>query len=136
MKAKFFLLVIAIAFTGYSMVQAQSTSSQLDGKKFRIELSKTGSTEVPIVQTLVFSNSMMQTPDFNSLGFKESKAYVKPTEDYFTWTSTINSEKEGVMGWQGSVKGDKIEGTCTWRRAGAQPVQYTFTGTAVKTSAK
>ncbi len=136
MKAKIFLLVIAIAFTGYSMVRAQSTSSQLDGKKYRIELSKTGSTEAPIAQTLVFTNSMMQTPGFNSLGFKESKAYVKPTEDYFTWMSTVNSEKEGVMGWQGSVKGDKIEGSCTWRRAGAQPIQYTFTGTEIKASGK
>lgn len=132
MKAKFFLAVLTVALSVSYAAMAQTTSGQLDGKKYRIELVKTGSDEVPVAQTLVFSQSMMQTPDFNKLGFKESKAYVKTTDDYLTWMSTISSEKEGVMGWQGSVKGEIIEGNCTWRKQGAQPVQYTFRGTLIK----
>lgn len=132
MKAKFFLVVLAITLSVAATTMAQSTAGQLDGKKYRIELVKTGSNEAPVVQSLVFSQSMMQTPDFNKLGFKESKAYVKTTDDYLTWMCTISSEKEGVMGWQGSVKGETIEGNCTWRKQGLQPVQYTFSGTLIK----
>jgi len=130
MKTKLLLFLIAIAISGLQAVQAQSTTNHLDGKKYKIELKKDGTTES--VETLIFTNDKLQTPDCNKYGFKEAKAYVKPTEDYFTWGSTISSEKEGVMAWQGTVKGDKIEGNCTWRKPGQDAIRYSFSGTELK----
>ncbi|MBK9730648.1 MAG: hypothetical protein IPO83_05070 [Chitinophagaceae bacterium] len=133
---KLLALIVAVALTGVQAVKAQSTSIQLDGKKYKIELTKEGSKDAAIVQTILFENGMFQTPGFTSFGFKESKAYAKPTADYFTWMSTVNSEKEGAMGWQGKVTGEKIDGTCVWRKPNAQPIQYNFQGTEIKSEIK
>ncbi len=119
----FFLLI------GFGFTHAQDKQSPLDGKKYKIELIKEGKTES--VDTVAFMNSMFQTPTFQQHGFTQGIAYVKPTKDYFTWGSTLKSDKEGVMAWQGSVTGDKIEGTFTWRKSGQISVTYKFTGTEI-----
>ncbi|MBX7109647.1 MAG: hypothetical protein K1X61_13430 [Chitinophagales bacterium] len=135
MKTKI-IVVIAFALAGLQSASAQHATIQPDGKKYKVELIRQGSDEAAIVQTLIFDNGMLQTPGFNSLGFKEATAYLKQTEDYFTWVSTVNSAGEGAMGWQGTIKGDKIEGTCVWRKQGAQPVQYNFKGTEITAGGK
>lgn len=130
MKTKFFFFVIVAVIAVLPAVQAQSTTNRLDGKKYKIELKKDGTTES--VETLIFTSDKLQTPDCNKYGFTEAKAYVKQTEGYISWSSTISSEKEGVMAWQGTVKGDKIEGNCTWRKTGQDAIHYTFSGTELK----
>lgn len=135
MKTKL-LVVIALVIAGLQAADAQHTAIQPDGKKYKIELIRQGSDEAALVQTLIFDNGLLQTPDFNTLGFKEAAAYMKQTADYYTWVSTVNSTQQGAMGWQGTIKGDKIEGTCVWRKPGAQPVQYNFKGTEITVAGK
>lgn len=43
--------------------------------------------------------------------------------------STTQSEKEGEMAWIGRVRGDRLEGTMVWRKAGQAPIDYWFRGT-------
>lgn len=130
-------LLLSIAFTiAVSKNGFAQNSTALNGKQYKIEMTKAGSSDAALVQTIIFKGGLLQTPGFSNLGFKEAVAYVKPTGDYFTWASTVNSTKEGAMGWQGNVKGEKIEGDCLWRKSGADPVQYHFTGTEIKTGSK
>src|SRR5215510_6207282 len=108
MKAKIFFFVLTmVSFFDISFAQ-----NALDGKKFKIDLMKDEKTVSS--ETLIFSNSMLQTPD--RAQFKEAVAYTKPTDNYYTWAATLSSEKDGVMAWQGSVKGNTIEGKCIWRK--------------------
>ena len=130
MKTKILFLLLALAFAGSYTSHAQERQSALDGRKYKVDLMKDGKTES--VETLIFNKSMLQTPDCAKYGFTEGTAYVKTTQDYYTWSSTLKSDKEGAMAWQGSVKGDNIEGTCIWRKAGQQSTSYTFKGTAIK----
>ena len=136
MKTKLILFVIAVAITGLQTAFAQNTSTQLDGKKYKIELVKEGSSDASLVRTVMFTNGKFQTPDYTADGFKEAVAFIKSTEDFFTWSSTIAGEKGGAMAWQGSVKGDKIEGSCVLRTAGAQSTRFIFKGTEIKATTK
>lgn len=122
--------ILTFAFAGLQLAHAQDQQSPIDGRKFKIELMKDGKLES--TETLIFVNSQLQTPDCAKYGFTEGRAYVKPTNDYFTFGATLNSDKEGAMAWQGSVKGDKIEGTCVWRKGGQGAINYTFKGTEIK----
>jgi hypothetical protein len=130
MKTKILFFAAMLFLAGSFAASAQSQQSALDGKRYKIDFMKDGKTES--IETLIFTSSMLQTPDCAKYGFNEGKAFVKSTKDYFTWASTINSDTEGVMAWQGSVKGDKIEGSCVWRKTGQASINYTFTGTIVK----
>ena len=133
MKTKILFFVLTLAFAGIQLSYAQAQQSALDGRKYKIDFMKDGKTES--VETLIFNNATLETPDCAKYGFTSGKAYVKQTQDYYTWSATLKSEKEGVMGWQGSVKGETIEGTCMWRKEGQQSISYTFKGTAVKEEA-
>jgi hypothetical protein len=39
------------------------------------------------------------------------------------------SAKEGKNHWKGTVKGNAIEGTQVWTKAGQAPIEYWFRGT-------
>ena len=129
MKTKL-LFFLAFAFAAVNVIHAQTVQTPLDGNKYKIDFMKDGKTES--TETLIFQGSKLQTPDCAKYGFTDGLAYVKPTKDYFTWSSSVKSETEGVMAWQGSVKGENIEGTCVWRKAGQDPTNYTFKGTLIK----
>ena len=133
MKTKILFFALTLAFAGIQFAHAQNQQSALDGKKYKIDFMKDGKTES--VETLIFNNSMLETPDCAKYGFTSGKAYVKQTQNYYTWSATVKSEKEGVMGWQGSVKGENIEGTCVWRKEGQPSNSYTFKGTTIKEEA-
>ena len=130
MKTKILFFLLSLAFTTTTLTYAQDKQTPIDGRKFKIDLMKDGKTES--VETLIFNAAKLQTPDCEKYGFKEATSYVKQTEDYYTWASTVSSPNEGAMAWQGTVKGNKIEGTCIWRKKGQEPIHYTFSGTEIK----
>ena len=131
MKTRILLFLFTLTIASPLFTNAQSNQTPLDGKKYKIELKKDGKIESE--ETLIFDTGSMKTPEREKLGFKEGTTYVKVTEDYYTWSCTVSNDKVGAMAWQGTVKGDKIEGTCIWRKIGHEPpVKYTFAGTEVK----
>jgi hypothetical protein len=103
---------------------AALTCDQLKGKKFSITSYANGKAEG--AEILSFDNGKLEGSECIKYGFVAANYTCQAENGQLTFTTTMNSEKEGVMVWHGTVKDSQIEGTTIWTKAGQAPMTLVF----------
>jgi hypothetical protein len=128
-----FLLVVMFTSTGIALSQATTTKQMktmqgaLDGMTFVGEGGEKGKamTEKDIIK---FKKGRLHSEACDVYGFDKGKYTTTKSSDVTMFEAETISKKEGKIQWKGSVKGDVIEGTYIWTKAGQAPIEYMFKG--------
>jgi|GEM_PF-1388142 len=93
-----------------------SDVSMLDGKSFSGELGLRGKT-ASATDLLVFNAGMFTSKGCERrCGYTSAKYYVSTKEErIYVVSETPCLKSDATILWQGTVKGDEIEGTFTWK---------------------
>jgi len=97
----------------------------LDGKSFLGQMGQQGS-EKGNPDEFIFKEGKFRSIACNPYGFGDAPYTASANEDMMTFEAETHSPTDGVMQWKGTVTGEKIEGTATWLKPGAAPVEYWF----------
>lgn len=127
-------IIFSLLFAGVTFTKAQDVSHALDGRKYAIEIFKDN--KLDSKETLVFEKGMMDPLDCHQYGFSATPYQAKNVSGRVTFATYSKSETEGNMGWQGTVSGDKIEGSLVWSKEGQERISYTFLGTLIPNTGK
>jgi hypothetical protein len=107
---------------------APATAGVLDGKTFTLMV-KDPAKPAAEPDTLVFAGGTMRSAGCDQYGFTAAPYTTTNEAGAVKFVADAKSPKEGTNHWMGSVKGDAIEGTFVWSKAGQASITYTFTGT-------
>ena len=105
-----------------------AASHDLDGKAFTGEIGEKGK-EGANKDEFIFKDGTFHSTACDAYGFTAA-AYTTEMKDGTTmFKATTMSPTDGKMEWQGTMKGDMLEGTCMWQKAADQPVvEHWFKG--------
>ena len=133
MKRIFFgigCLVVALSFAAASFGSPDGPSATLDGKTFSGESAEKGKTKTE-KDTLKFAAGRFRSLACDTYGFGDAPYVATAALDgSISWTAETASAKEGKIQWKGKVKGDTLEGTYVWMKAGQAPIEYWIKGSA------
>lgn len=90
-----------------------SATGLLDGKTFVVEQGEKGK-QAKGTDTLIFRNGTFRSAGCDKYGFGDG-AYTATAEgDTIRFAAETRSESKGVMHWEGTVRGDRIDATYVW----------------------
>lgn len=121
---------VALALSPLGTARA-SAGGVLDGKSFKVEAGEKGKAKAEDDEVR-FAGGLFHSRGCDPYGF-EPGPYKATTKDGVTSFEAVTvSPKEGKIAWKGTVKGDRIEGTYVWTKAGQADIEYWLKGLAVK----
>lgn len=125
-----YLFVLGLSLSVISAVHDTASAGEaLDGKSFMVKVTPSDKSQQPMTDELVFKDGMFMSTDCEQYGF-EPAAYESRTKGKAVlFKSTLMSEEEGKVEWEGAVQGDKIRGTFIWTKEGQDPAIYTYLST-------
>lgn len=133
------LAAVAFAITLYSAallicgaVAARATDDvvrgPLDGASFAVVSYQKSRPAETDADTLVFAEGKLHSVDRREQGFAPAPYMASQQGDTTTFSATLTSATEGTIGWQGTVKGEIIDGTFLWQREDGEQGAYVFRG--------
>jgi hypothetical protein len=125
---------LAFALTAATILAAVSGAKiSLEGKTFAAETGEKGKSAGPEKETISFKNGRFHSAACDQYGFGDAPYTAMGAADgSVAWTAETTSAKEGKIQWKGTVKGDQLESTYVWTKAGQDPIEYWLKGTAKK----
>lgn len=136
MKLKLFTAVLLVTFFA-TIVNAQNKVAQtLNGTTYKIQITDLANPNEAKTDLVSFSEKMFDSEFSQSKGFSKTSFIEKIGADGIFFQVTFSSEKEGVMIWNGSVKGNVIQGKISWEKNGQEPAKYSYTGSLENTGKK
>ncbi|MDQ6893799.1 MAG: hypothetical protein M3167_14100 [Acidobacteriota bacterium] len=117
-------VIMALSFAAASFASPDAPAATLDGKTFAGESAEKGKTKMD-KDTVTFAGGRFRSQACDAYGFGDAP-YVATTapDGSISWSAETASAKEGKIQWKGKVKGDKLEGTYVWIKAGQAPIEY------------
>lgn len=107
-------------------IDQTSRSHELDGRSFIVELR--GPEGKQISDELIFRDGTFDSVACHQYGFSAAPyTALEGPEGGLTFRS-VTSSTEGTMRWNGTVKGDQIQGTAVVNESGKEPVYYSYSG--------
>jgi hypothetical protein len=104
------------------LAQATAADGALDGEVFLVEKGEVGKPSDGKV-TLIFHGGKLRSRYFEKeYGFEPGSYTATKKEDAITFAADIRSKFNGVIHWEGMVRGDKIDIRYTW--TGRKPKWY------------
>lgn len=127
------LAAIAVALSLGAVLSAVPYSQGvLDGRSFVGDSGEKGKAASE-KDTIHFANGRFHSEGCDAFGFGEAPYKATAAADgSVSWTAETTSAKEGKIQWKGTVRGDQIDGTYVWTKAGQKPIEYWVKGTAKK----
>jgi hypothetical protein len=124
--------VLALALPA-TLAAAPDAKPSLDGKTFAGESGEKGKPAMAEKDTIRFAGGRFHSLACDAYGFGDGAYTATAAGDgSVRWTAETTSPKEGRIQWQGTVKGDRIEATYVWTKAGQKPIEYWLKGAAQK----
>lgn len=112
-------------------IDEASASHQLDGKTFTVQLR--GPEGKMVEDQLSFRDGKFDSSACHEHGYSAAPYTALEGPDGLTFRS-ITSSGEGRMRWNGTVMGDRIEGTAVVDQPGKDPVYYSYQGSSMNAS--
>ena len=113
----------ALALGGVAAAKGGAT---LDGKSYAVDSGEKGKPAGKEVETITFKNGKFHSAACDTYGFGDATYTTKAAGGATTFEADTMSAKEGKIHWQGTAKGDHVEGTYVWTKAGQAPIEYWF----------
>ena len=125
--------LLSLAVFGIMLSPAMAADMKaLDGKTYTIETTQVGAAKTE-TDDLVFAAGTFRSTGCDEYGFAPAAYDTTGGEDgAMAFSVTTKSDKEGTMTWNGNVKGDEIEGTAVWQKAGQDDIAYSYKGSLKK----
>ena len=120
------LLLAAVAITLCASGEARA-SGPLDGKTFVGESGEKGQTKSDPEQ-IDFKAGTFHSKACDAYAFGSAPYKATTTGGVTTFEATTTSAKEGKIVWKGTVKGDTLDGTLRWSKAGQKDIEYWVKG--------
>lgn len=124
------LLGLSLWLAGVALA-AEVAKGALDGKSYSGMLGEKGKTKGD-KDDFVFKEGTFHSTACDAYGFGAAAYTAREEAGAIAFEATTHSAKEGDMEWKGAVKGDAVEGTVVWKKAGKAPKDYWFKGTLKK----
>ncbi|MBL7819001.1 MAG: hypothetical protein JNL65_00185 [Saprospiraceae bacterium] len=106
----------------------QNTSKNLDGKSYQISSWDINHPEKQDPDIIVFKNNSMDSESCHQYGFVAAPYHSTYKDGVYSFSSTIKSNTEGEMQFNGTVKDQEITGSFVWKKAGQADINYAFKG--------
>jgi hypothetical protein len=124
--------VAALAIAAFGSTPcASAAAGPLDGMTFVAESGEQGKAAAA-KDTLVFHEGKMRSAACDPYGFGEGNYTSMSHPGSFMFHVRTESPKEGVIVWDGTIRGDKLDGTYVWTKTGQKPINYWVKGTLKK----
>jgi hypothetical protein len=121
-------LVLASAGALWAIEGTTPAAGALDGQTFVGEMGKQGSANGD-KDEFVFQNGTFRSIACDPYGFGDG-AYNAATEgDAIQFQAETTSPTDGRMVWEGTIRGQSLEGAATWYRDGKDPEAFWLRGT-------
>jgi len=127
-RSAFVILMVLIAIA--VIVPAYASEGLLDGKKFLGETGELGKTKGD-KEEFVFLNGTYDPLACHKYGFSGTSYTAKAEGDIVMFTADHSNKKGDRMKWEGTVKGNTVEGEMTYWQGKKAPRNYWFRGTMV-----
>jgi hypothetical protein len=119
--------IFAVLLVGTLAVRA----GLLDGIKSKVKVTpdptSTARNEKPFDDTLSFANGRFSSKTFLAKGFAPAK-YNGDKEENEAEFEVEQTGTNGVLNWQGEIRGSNVLGRLTWTRKNSPPFTYNFQG--------
>lgn len=102
-------------------------SGMLDGKTFVGEIGEQGNASGD-KDELIFRDGTFHPTACDPYGFGDGAYTATASGDVITFEAETISPTDGTLKWQGTVRGDMLEGTSIWYRPGKEPVEHWMKG--------
>ena len=108
--------------------QAAATAGALDGKAFVGEVGDRGKRKGD-KDEFRFQDGKFRSIACDKYGFGDAVYTTAAEGDAWTFTAQTASPTDGTIAWEGTIRGDAVEGTALWRKAeGKTPQEMWFRG--------
>lgn len=127
-----FAAVVAFA-AAVTLSAAPDAKGSLDGKTFVADWGEKGKPAGPEKETIRFENGRFHSSACDPYGFGDAPYTATAGADgSIAWSTETTSAREGKIQWKGTAKGDVLEASYVWTKAGQAPIEYWLKGTAKK----
>lgn len=121
------LLFAAMTFAPGLSLRAAETADPLDGKTFVGEIGEKGKKEGQYEEKMSFKDGEMVSSACSSLGFARFPYTATQKGDVVEFVAEATNPTEGTLRWAGVVKGDSLNATSVWTKAGSPPEESWLT---------
>lgn len=111
--------------------RANGAAGPLDGKTFVAQSGEEGKA-ADSKDTLVFRDGKMRSTACDTYGFGDGAYTAIERKGSTGFHARTESAKEGVIVWNGAVRGEALEGTYVWTKPGQKEIHYWIKGTLKK----
>jgi len=118
-------MMMATVLVGALGGVAAAKGGALDGKTFQTQLGEKGKPGTD-GEVLTFKNGKFHSKACDGFAFGDGSYTTTSANGVTTFDADTASAKEGKMHWHGTVKGEAVEGTYVWTKAGQPPVEGWF----------
>ena len=112
-----------------------SAGEPLDGRRFGAEVGEKGKPKAE-KDEIVFASGKLHSKACDAYGFGSGAYKATAKDGVTTFEAETTSAKEGKIRWKGTVKGDVIEGSYVWTKAGQADIEYWLKGRAAPSAPK
>ena len=129
MKGKKFVLCAAFLLVlGLLVAPAFAEKGALDGKTFAGQVGEQGK-ESGTKDNFIFKEGKFRSTACDPYGFSEAAYTATGEGETIAFHAVTTSSTDGTMEWNGVAKGNKVEGTSTWRKPSAEhSIEHWFKG--------
>jgi len=128
-----FLWVGTLAIAVWGLVPAVGAAEgPLDGKTFVAESGEQGKKAEGPKDEISFRDGNLRSSACDAYGFGDGSYTTMNHPGMVMFRAKTESPKEGVIEWNGTVRGDDLEGTYVWTKTGQKSITYWMKGTVKK----
>jgi len=136
MKGRLSGISVALAVAAFGLAApARAASGPLDGKAFFAQSGEEGKA-ADSKDTLVFQGGRMRSTACDAYGFGDGAYSAIERKGSIGFHARTQSAKEGIIVWNGAVRGDALDGTFVWTKPGQKEIHYWVKGNLKKTGDK
>ena len=93
----------------------------LDGQKFKVRIVRDGANEMHgknrgLGDILSFNNGKFSSEICRRYNFADAPYWIRVEGSQTRFLAELKSPTDGTMRWQGTIRGETLEGTMHWRR--------------------
>lgn len=122
-------LLFAVA-AGLGILYAALFGGPMDGTSWEVKIKPDSLLSFSHRDTLVFQRGRMSAAGFLSEGFSPAVYSARAAEGGLStvWNAALTHAQDGIVSWNGLVRGDRIEGIAVWWTKGGGLKRFTFKG--------
>jgi hypothetical protein len=119
---------LTVAAWGFP-ARARAEAGALDGRTFVVQTGQEGKPAEAAADEIAFRDGKLRSSGCDPYGFGDGAYTTMDHGGSIMFRARTDSAKEGVIMWNGTVRGDDLQGQYVWTKPGQKPITYWMKGT-------